>query len=82
MGSDLAEIYGLIIDGIAEQRYNRAHAPLAQRIEQLPSKQWAGGSNPSRGAIELIVRRSPLTINHFPCLMSTPIRIDVWSDFV
>ena len=28
-------------------------ALVAQRIEQLPSKQWVGGSIPSRGAIFL-----------------------------
>ncbi len=29
--------------------------PVAQWIEQLPSKQWAGGSNPSRDARDVVV---------------------------
>ena len=32
-------------------RYNRDRfAPIAQRIAQLPSKQWVVGSNPTGGA--------------------------------
>ena len=30
--------------------------PVAQWIEQLPSKQWAGGSNPSRDAMVSCLR--------------------------
>lgn len=30
--------------------HNQAGAPVAQRIEQLPSKQWVVGSSPAGGA--------------------------------
>lgn len=32
--------------------------PLAQSVEQLPFKEWAVGSNPTRVTIYLIVKRS------------------------
>ncbi len=34
-------------------------APVAQRIEQLPSKQWVGGSNPSRGVVFSLEKLRP-----------------------
>ena len=41
-----------------------SHAPLAQRIEQLPSKQLAAGSNPAGGATSqpLVYAAAPLQV--------------------
>ena len=44
-GGDVAKIRDFILNFI----YGRG-TPVAQRIEQLPSKQTVVGSNPTRGA--------------------------------
>lgn len=37
-------------------------APVAQRIEQLPSKQWAGGSSPlGRATLQMSIRDTSVT---------------------
>lgn len=54
-------------------------APLAQRIAQLPSKQWVVGSNPTGGtslADDLSFQEEG------GAGMTEPIVINVWSDFV
>ena len=40
--------------------YGTSGAPVAQRIEQLPSKQRVGGSIPSRGTIQFFIERKRL----------------------
>ena len=45
------------IDEPLPRRYNSTpYAPLAQGIEQLPSKQWVAGSNPAGGAMPEPIR--------------------------
>ena len=51
----------LPLDTLRDSLYNDASfAPVAQWIEHLPSKQQAGGSNPSRGAGHT---KKPATLN-------------------